>query len=182
MSVTSSGRSSMSSTIRWHVLMILDDRVRDLLEDGGLTGLRRRDDQTALSHADRRHEIDDAHREVALFVLQVQPMLRIARAQVVERDAVLRLVRIVAVDVLDLEEREIALALLRGPHLAEDRVTGAQVEALDLRGTDVDVVGPVQVVPVLRAQEAVAFGQDLRGRPARAEPRRNRAGSARCGR
>ena len=56
---------------------------------------------------------------------------------------------------------EVALALLGRPHLAHDRVAGAQIEALDLAGRDVDVVGAVEVVPVLAPEEAVALGQDL---------------------
>ncbi len=70
-------------------------------------------------------------------------------------------VRWVSVDRLDLEQREIALPLLRRPHLAGDGVARAQIEALDLRWRDVDVVRPVEVVPVLAAQKAVALGQDL---------------------
>ena len=40
-------------------------------------------------------------------------------------------------------------------------VAGAQVEPLDLARTHIDVVGTVEVVPVLAPQKAVAFGQDL---------------------
>ena len=58
----------------------------------------------------------------------------IARPQVVERDAVLGLLRLVAVDDLDLQQREVAFSLLGRAHLPHDRVAGAQVEALDLAG------------------------------------------------
>jgi hypothetical protein len=74
---------------------------------------------------------------------------------------VLGLLRLVAVDALHLEQRQVAFALLGGTDLPEHRVAGAQVEALDLAGGDVDVVRAVQVVPVLRAQEAVPLGKDL---------------------
>ena len=66
--------------------------------------------------------------------LQLDALLRVARAQVVEGDAVLGLLRIVAVDLLDLQQREVALALLGRADLAHHRVAGAQVEALDLDG------------------------------------------------
>ena len=39
-------------------------------------------------------------------------------------------------------------------------VAGAQIEALDLAG-DVDVIGAVEVVPVLAAKESVTLGQDF---------------------
>src|SRR5207247_6120808 len=78
-----------------------------------------------------------------------------------ERDPVLRLLGLLAVDRLDLEEREVALALLGRPHLAHDGVAGAQVEPLDLAGRDVDVVGAVEVVPVGAAEKAVALRKNL---------------------
>ena len=86
---------------------------------------------------------------------------RIERRQVVEEDLLARLLRLLEVDRLDLEQREVALALLRRADLARDDVAGAQVEAPDLGRRDVDVVGAGQVVVVGRAQEAEAVGQDL---------------------
>ncbi len=65
------------------------------------------------------------------------------------------------VDRLDLQEGEVALALLGRADLALDRITRAQVESADLRRRHVDVVGAGQVVVVGRAQEAEAVGQDL---------------------
>ena len=60
---------------------------------------------------------------------------------------------------VDLEQREIALAFLRAADVAVDGVAGAQAEAADLRGRDVDVVGAGQVVRFRRAQEAEAVRQ-----------------------
>src|SRR6267378_4033152 len=65
----------------------------------------------------------------------------------------------VAVDLVDLDQREVALAVLRRADLALDRVAGVQVEAADLRRRDVDVVGARQVRGLGRAQEAEAVGQ-----------------------
>ncbi len=73
----------------------------------------------------------------------------------------LRFLRLVAVHHLDLQQGEVALTLLGRPYLAHDRVAGAQIEPFDLARRDVDVIGPVQVVPIGAAQEAVAFGEDL---------------------
>ena len=115
----------------------------------------------ALSLADRRDQIHHPHGQVAVLALEPDPCVGVARPEVVERDPVLRLFRLVAVDRLDLEQREVALPLLRRPHLSHDRVAGAEIEPLDLAGGDVDVVRAVEVVPVLAAQKAVALGQDL---------------------
>ena len=85
----------------------------------------------------------------------------IARTQVVEGDPVLGLFRLLEVDLLDLEKRQVALAFLGWADLAHDRVAGPEVEPLDLARRDVDVIGAVEVVPVLTAEEAIALRQDL---------------------
>src|SRR5690606_11143096 len=54
-----------------------------------------------------------------------------------------------------------ALAVLRRPDLPGNVVTRAQVEAPDLAGRNVDVVGPCQVGAVRGAQEAEPVLQDL---------------------
>ena len=83
----------------------------------------------------------------------------IERGEVVEEDLLARLIGGLEVDGLDLEQGEVALGVLGRTHLAGDGVAGAQVEAPDLGGRDVDVVGPGQVVVVGRAQEAEPVGQ-----------------------
>ena len=144
-----------------HVRVILENRVRELLEKDSLTGLRRRDDQHALALADRGHQVQDTHRDVAVLRLQLQPVLRIAGAEIVERDAVLGGLGIPAVHFLDLEQSQVAFPLLGRANPAENGISGAKIEALDLRGRDVNVVRPIQVVPVLAAQETVALREDL---------------------
>jgi len=46
--------------------MIGGNGMRDVLQEHGLAGARRRHDQGALALADRRHDVDDARREVLL--------------------------------------------------------------------------------------------------------------------
>ena len=144
--------------------MVGGDGVRDVLQQHGLAGARRRHDQRALALADRRDDVDDARREILLgriLVLHLQPLVGIERRQVVEVDLVAGLFRVLEIDGVDLEQREIALALLRAADLAVEGVAGAKPEAADLRGRDVDVVGAGQVVRLRRAQEAEAVGQHL---------------------
>ncbi len=138
------------------------DRVCDVLQQHGLAGARRRDDQRALAFADRRHDVDDARREVLLgrvLVFHPDTLIRIERRQVVEVDLVARLLGVLEIDRVDLEQREVALAFLRRADFAFDGVAGAQAEAADLRRRDVDVVGSRQVIRFRRAQEAEAIGQ-----------------------
>src|SRR5699024_1987357 len=59
--------------------VVLGDRVRDLLHDRGLTGLRGRDDETALALADGRDEVDQTRRVQLRGGLQPQALLRVER-------------------------------------------------------------------------------------------------------
>ena len=94
-------------------------------------------------------------------VSSLMRLLRVERREVLEEDLLADLLGRLEVDRLDLDQREVALALLRRPDLAGHGVAGVQVELPDLRRRDVDVVGAGQVVVVGRAQEAVAVRQHL---------------------
>ena len=96
-----------------------------------------------------------------ILVLHLQPLVGIERRQVVEIDLVARLVRVLEIDRVDLQQREVALAFFRRTDMAFDGVAGAQAEAADLRGRDVDVVRAGEVVRFRRAQEAEAVGENL---------------------
>ena len=140
------------------------DRLGDVLQEHGLAGARRRDDQRALALADRRDDVDDARRHVLagrVLDLELQPLVRIERRQIVEMDLVPRLLRVLEIDRVALQQREIALALLRAANHAFDRVAGAQAEPPDLGRRNIDVVGAGEVVGVGRAQEGEAVLQDL---------------------
>ena len=102
--------------------------------------------------------------------LELEPLLRVERRQVVEEDLVAGDLRVLEVDRLDLDQREVALAFLRRADLAGDGVAGAQVEAADLRRRDVDVVRARQVVVLGRAQEAEAVRQALSTPSAKIRP------------
>ena len=93
--------------------------------------------------------------------LELELLLREERRQVLEHDLVLALLGREAVDLVDLDQREVALAVLRHPDLAFDHVAGVQVEAAHLARREVDVVGRRHVARFGRAQEAEAVGQDL---------------------
>ena len=144
--------------------MIVRDRVGDVLQQHRLAGARRRHDQRALALADRRDDVDDARREVLLgriLVFHLQPLVRIERRQIVEIDLVAGLFGVFEIERIDLEQREVALAFLRAADVAVDGVAGAQAEAADLRGRDVDVVRAGQIIRLRRAQKAEAVRQHL---------------------
>src|SRR5206468_3984053 len=56
--------------------MVELDRVRDLLHDGGLAGLRRGHDEGALALADRHDQVDDPGGESLRDGLQAEAVLR----------------------------------------------------------------------------------------------------------
>ncbi len=84
---------------------------------------------------------------------------RIERRQVVEEYLIAGNFGIFEVDGFDLDQREVAFAVLGRANLAGDGVAGAQVEFADLRRRDVDIVRAGQVVVFRSAQEAEAVGQ-----------------------
>ena len=68
--------------------------------------------ETALALADGRHQVDDPADQVGGPGLQLQPLLRVERGQLAELDAVLRVLRVAAVDGLELDQRvELLLAV-----------------------------------------------------------------------
>jgi hypothetical protein len=144
-----------------HFGMVLGDGVRDLLEQDRLARARRRDDEPALTLPDRRHDVDHAHAQVAVFRLEAQARVRIARAQRVERNARLREIRLEPVHARHAQEREILLPRLGRANLPLDLVARAQVEALDLRRRHVHVVRTGEIAPVLAPEKAVPFRKDL---------------------
>ena len=93
--------------------------------------------------------------------LQHEPLVGVQRRQVVEDDLLRQHVGVLVVDRLDAQQGEVALVLLGRADLAGDDGAGAQAEAADLAGRDVDVVRAGQVVVVGAAQEAEAVGQDF---------------------
>ena len=108
------------------------DRIGDRLQQHGLAGARRRDDQAALALAERRHQVHDARRQVLGIGLEADVLLGVERRQVLEEHALLAAGRRLEVDRLDLDQREVAFAFLRRSNLAGDGVAGVQVELADL--------------------------------------------------
>ena len=142
-----------------HLGVRRDDAVRDLLEDGRLARLRRRDDHAALALADRRHHVDDALGHGGGAGLEPEPLVGEQRRELVEVRPVLGHLGIEAVHRLDVEQRDVLLVVAGPPDLAGHHVALAQRGLAHLRDRDVDVLGSRHVAR--RAQEAVAVGQQV---------------------
>jgi hypothetical protein len=137
-----------------------------VLHEHRLAGLGRRDDEAALALADGRDDVEDAAGEVLLgldVALELHHLVGVQRREVLEEDLGLRVLRRLAVDLVDLHQREVALAVLGRADLALDGIARVQVEAPDLRRRHVDVVRAREVRRVGRAQEAEAVLQDFEG-------------------
>src|SRR3569833_2103392 len=144
--------------------MVGSDGGGNVLQQHRLAGLGRGDDETALTLAYRRYQVDGTCRQViggTVAALELQALRGMERCQVLEQHLVTRALRRVEIDLTHLEERKVTLAVLRRTNQSGDRVAGAQVEAADLAGADIDVVRAGQIGAVGRSQEAEAVLQNL---------------------
>ena len=111
-----------------------------------------------------RDDVDNPCRKVLsgrVFELEPEPLIGKQRRQIVEIDLVLGLFRVLEIQRVDLEQREIAFAFLRAADVAFDGVAGAKPEAADLRRRDIDVVRSRQIIGVRRAQKSETVGENL---------------------
>jgi len=100
----------------------------NVLHHQGLTGFGRCHDQAALAFADGRNQIDDARGQIfggTVTGFQAQTLIGEQGGEVFKQDFVLGAFGLVKVDLVDLEEGEVALAFLRGSDLARNGVAGA---------------------------------------------------------
>ncbi len=144
--------------------VVAGDVAGDILQHDGLARFRRGDDQAALALADGRGQVDHATGEIlggAVAGFHLQALVGEQRREVLEQDLVLRVLRPIVVDRVDLEQGEVALTFFRRANLADDAVAGAQVETADLAGRYVDVVRAGQVGRIRGAQEAETVLENL---------------------
>jgi hypothetical protein len=129
--------------------VVRGDRVRDVLHDRGLAGLRRRHDQRALALADRHHQVDDPGGQLVRLGLQAQPLVRVERRELGELGPVPGDLRVLPVQGVHADQGvELLPALLALAGLAHgtgDGVAAAQAVAADHRQRHVDVGRPGQV-------------------------------------
>ena len=113
--------------------MVGGDGVGNILQQHGLAGARRSDDQAALTFTDRGEQVHHPSTHVLPDGLQLKAFLGIERRKVVKQNLVARLFRRLEVHRFDLDQREVLLALVGGTDLTTDSVAGLEVELADLR-------------------------------------------------
>jgi len=67
--------------------VVLADRLGDCLKNQGLSGLRRRNDQTTLALTDWGNQVDDSGAQLGWLGLEAQAVLRVKRGEIDEFDA-----------------------------------------------------------------------------------------------
>ena len=143
--------------------VIVCDGIGYGLEEHGLTGLGLGDDKAALSLADRGEHIHDAAGRILFKAVaeKVEFLRREEGSEEIERNAVPDEFRRAAVDVLDLDQREILVAFARRTDFTGDGIAVLQGVLLDLLLGNVDVVRGVQVIVVRGTEETVAVRHDF---------------------
>src|SRR5215472_2759099 len=122
--------------------MICGDCMSDVLQHHRLAGTRGRYDDRALTLAERCDQVDDPGRQILagrVVEFELDLLFGIERGQVVEIDALTQAVGLVEIDRVDLQQREITLAVARRSDLALDRIAGPQTKAPNLARTDIDI-------------------------------------------
>ena len=92
---------------------------------------------------------------------EFQALIRMQGREVLEQHLALGVLGRVEIDLVHLEHGEVTLAVLRRADLAGHGIAGAQPEASDLAGRDIDVIEACEVGALGRAQEPEAVLQDL---------------------
>ncbi|MNT14986.1 hypothetical protein D3C72_1500160 [compost metagenome] len=147
-----------------HIRVVGGDGVGNALHHHRLAALGRSNDQRALAAANRGDDVDQAASDVFLgldVALQSHLFLGEQGRQVFEHHLVLVLLGGQAVDLVELGQCKVALAILGRTHFTFNHVTRVQVEAPDLAGGDVDIVGAGSEARVEAAQKAESIGQDF---------------------
>ena len=112
MSVTSSGRSSTSTTIRWHSGLFRVIALAMSCMIVVLPAFGRRHDQGALPLADRHDQVDHPGGQLVAGGLQAQPLVRVQRGELGELGALLGLLDRLAVDAVEADQRVELLPLV----------------------------------------------------------------------
>ena len=145
-----------------NILVIGGDGVGDLLQNHGLAGARRSDDERALAEAQRRNHVDHARFDLARAKhLKMDALVRVERGEVLEGRKIVDARRVAAVHALNAQQREVDLLVLGRTNDALDHMTATKAKMPDLRGRNIHIVGRWAVGVVGAAEESVAIGRDL---------------------
>ena len=132
------------------------NRIGDLLEDGGLAGFWRRDDQTALAAPHGGDQVDQAGRQRVAVGFQVKAVIGENRGQVFKAFTQFGALRLHPVDRFHLQQPVVPLGLARRTHMPDDHIAVAQAVTPDLRLRDVHIAGAGLVVVGAQIADALA--------------------------
>ena len=111
-----------------HLLVILRDGFSDMMEQRRFTRARRRDDQAALAHAKRRHQIHDPGRISFRQGLELDPFIGVDGRKFLERPQALIFGGLSSIDREQFRQLRTAIA---APRLAVNPHPVTQTEAPD---------------------------------------------------
>ena len=117
---------------QFHLLVVFDHGVGDVLEERGFSGARRSHDEPALAFADGRHEVHDACRVALGHGFQPDALVRVDRCEFLEDREVLESVRIFPFQFCEAEELGSAIAAAGFP--ADPHAVAEAVFADDFGG------------------------------------------------
>ena len=135
-----------------------------MLHHHGFARLGRRHKKGALAFANGGDDVNDPAGQV-FFALDVTLKFVLLaweqRRQVLKHHLVFVVLRRAVVDLVQLVQRKVTLAVFGRADFAFNHVTGMQVEAANLARADVDVVSACGVAGVRCPQKAKAVGQNF---------------------
>ena len=145
-----------------HLIVVGHDGVSYGLEEHRLSGSRRGDDQTSLPLTYGGQEVHDPGGVVLWVVLQVDLLHGVEGGEVVEEDLVPCGLGVLVIDLLDLQQGEVAFSLFWWADLPRNSVALAEVKTANLGWRDVYIIRTWEVVKLGASQEAEAIGEDFK--------------------
>src|SRR5713226_212460 len=140
--------------------MIVGDGFGDLFDERRLAGLGRRDDQAALTLADRRDQIEHSHRQVGIPGGQLQPFSRIDACELGELGYTRILIGVYPVhqfDTRELVRLSAATSVIRCHRSSRNLNALSQPEMLDQISWDKDIFWRRQIVALRVTKKAEPF-------------------------
>jgi hypothetical protein len=138
--------------------MIFGHRLGDMMQQGGLAGARRGDNQTALPHSERRHQIHDPSRVTVRHRFELDSFVRIDRGQLFKRCQTLIFGRLFTVD---LEQLHQLRAAAPAPGFTVNPHAIAQAETTHNLGSYKNILRRLHEVTLRIAQESKTLARDF---------------------
>jgi hypothetical protein len=142
--------------------VVFDDGLRDIFQEDRLSCTRRRDDECALSFAERSYEIDGSRADRAgAWIFEDDPLVGMSRGQAVEVDGFAPFGGRDSLDGKDFFNGEKTLAIARSAEACFHLESGFETKgAVDVKG-DLNILRDGAEVIALPAEEDAALRADV---------------------